>query len=175
MLAYLSVRVETGVGKGDTVSVFYDPMIAKLVVWGRDRSAALTKLVDSLTKFQVSLFNLAFRLIESFGYFYELAWLCQRGKEELNVQGKSSWFLQSSESFASFSDCWTAYKHRFSEDSCKPSCICGWRRWHPFHWSIPSGFTSINTSRQRPGTQRAQSDSIWCSLGSCSFWNQVYT
>lgn len=73
MLAYLSVRVETGVGKGDTVSVFYDPMIAKLVVWGRDRSAALTKLVDSLTKFQVSLFNLAFRLIESFGYFYELA------------------------------------------------------------------------------------------------------
>jgi 3-methylcrotonyl-CoA carboxylase alpha subunit len=52
----LSVRVETGVGKGDAVSVFYDPMIAKLVVWGRDRSSALTKLVDSLTKFQVSLF-----------------------------------------------------------------------------------------------------------------------
>jgi 3-methylcrotonyl-CoA carboxylase alpha subunit len=46
--------VETGVGKGDTVSVFYDPMIAKLVVWGRDRSSALTKLVDSLTKFQIA-------------------------------------------------------------------------------------------------------------------------
>ena len=48
-----SVRVETGVGKGDSVSVFYDPMIAKLVVWGRDRSAALTKLLDCLTRFQV--------------------------------------------------------------------------------------------------------------------------
>ncbi|KAG0608458.1 hypothetical protein M758_8G107400 [Ceratodon purpureus] len=49
-----TVRVETGVGKGDTVSVFYDPMIAKLVVWGRDRSSALTKLVDCLTKFQIA-------------------------------------------------------------------------------------------------------------------------
>lgn len=48
-----SVRVETGVGKGDNVSVFYDPMIAKLVVWGCDRSAALTKLLDCLTRFQV--------------------------------------------------------------------------------------------------------------------------
>lgn len=35
------------------VSVFYDPMIAKLVVWGLDRSAALTKLSDCLNKFQV--------------------------------------------------------------------------------------------------------------------------
>ncbi|XP_024402894.1 methylcrotonoyl-CoA carboxylase subunit alpha, mitochondrial [Physcomitrium patens] len=49
-----TVRVETGVGEGDNVSVFYDPMIAKLVVWGRDRSAALTKLIDSLTKFQIA-------------------------------------------------------------------------------------------------------------------------
>jgi len=49
-----TVRVETGVGKGDSVSVFYDPMIAKLVVWGRDRSAALTKLLDCLTRFQIA-------------------------------------------------------------------------------------------------------------------------
>ncbi|KAH9543983.1 hypothetical protein CY35_13G093800 [Sphagnum magellanicum] len=49
-----TVRVESGVGKGDAVSVFYDPMIAKLVVWGQDRSAALIKLHDCLTKFQIS-------------------------------------------------------------------------------------------------------------------------
>ncbi|RAL45146.1 hypothetical protein DM860_015552 [Cuscuta australis] len=49
-----SVRVETGVEEGDTVSMHYDPMIAKLVVWGENRSAALIKLKDSLSKFQVA-------------------------------------------------------------------------------------------------------------------------
>lgn len=49
----MSVRVETGVEEGDTVSMHYDPMIAKLVVWGENRAAALVKLKDSLSKFQV--------------------------------------------------------------------------------------------------------------------------
>ncbi|KAJ0791166.1 putative methylcrotonoyl-CoA carboxylase [Helianthus annuus] len=48
-----TVRVETGVEGGDTVSMHYDPMIAKLVVWGENRAAALVKLKDSLSKFQV--------------------------------------------------------------------------------------------------------------------------
>ncbi|KAG7246108.1 hypothetical protein CRUP_013429, partial [Coryphaenoides rupestris] len=37
-------RIETGVREGDEVSAHYDPMIAKLVVWGVDRSSALKKL-----------------------------------------------------------------------------------------------------------------------------------
>ncbi|XP_052730063.1 methylcrotonoyl-CoA carboxylase subunit alpha, mitochondrial isoform X2 [Vigna angularis] len=48
------VRVETGVKQGDTVSMHYDPMIAKLVVWGDNRASALVKLKDSLSKFQVA-------------------------------------------------------------------------------------------------------------------------
>ncbi|KAL8214964.1 hypothetical protein R6Q57_004413 [Mikania cordata] len=52
--ASASVRVETGVKEGDTVSMHYDPMIAKLVVWGENRAAALIKLKDSLLKFQVA-------------------------------------------------------------------------------------------------------------------------
>jgi len=35
------VRIDTGVRAGDEVSIYYDPMIAKLVVWDRDRTAAL--------------------------------------------------------------------------------------------------------------------------------------
>lgn len=41
-------RIETGVRQGDDVSPYYDPMIAKLVVWGSDRKSALNKLVAGL-------------------------------------------------------------------------------------------------------------------------------
>lgn len=49
----VAVRVETGVEQGDTVSMHYDPMIAKLVVWGGNRGEALVKLKDCLSNFQV--------------------------------------------------------------------------------------------------------------------------
>lgn len=39
---------------GDEVSVHYDPMIAKLVIWAADRQAALTKLRYSLHQYNVS-------------------------------------------------------------------------------------------------------------------------
>lgn len=38
---------------GDEVSAHYDPMIAKLVVWGEDRSAALNKLRYCLRQYNV--------------------------------------------------------------------------------------------------------------------------
>ncbi|KAL6041677.1 Methylcrotonoyl-CoA carboxylase subunit alpha, mitochondrial [Balamuthia mandrillaris] len=47
------VRVETGVKQGDEVSVYYDPMIAKLVVWDRDRNAALRRLKLALEDYQI--------------------------------------------------------------------------------------------------------------------------
>lgn len=50
---FLAVRVETGVEQGDTVSMHYDPMIAKLVVSGGNRGEALVKLKDCLSNFQV--------------------------------------------------------------------------------------------------------------------------
>ena len=43
-----NLRIETGVEQGDTISVFYDPMIAKLVVWGEDREAARERLLNAL-------------------------------------------------------------------------------------------------------------------------------
>lgn len=49
------VRIETGVRQGDDVSVHYDPMIAKLVVWSNDRSSALNKMRARLRQYQVSV------------------------------------------------------------------------------------------------------------------------
>jgi 3-methylcrotonyl-CoA carboxylase alpha subunit len=47
------VRIETGVRQGDEVSVHYDPMIAKLVVWGPDRQSALLKLQSCLSEYNI--------------------------------------------------------------------------------------------------------------------------
>lgn len=51
--ADLTTRIETGVRQGDEVSMHYDPMIAKLVVWAADRQAALTKLKYSLRQYNI--------------------------------------------------------------------------------------------------------------------------
>ena len=57
-----TLRVETGVRAGDTISPFYDPMIAKLVVHGADRASALEGLKEALraTEIAGSVTNIAF-------------------------------------------------------------------------------------------------------------------
>jgi len=47
------VRVDTGVRCGDTIGINYDPMIAKLIVHGPDRSTALARLAHALRQFQI--------------------------------------------------------------------------------------------------------------------------
>ncbi len=42
------VRVDTGVRQGDAITPYYDPMIAKLIVWGEDRPSALARLREAL-------------------------------------------------------------------------------------------------------------------------------
>ncbi|HTV88461.1 MAG TPA: acetyl/propionyl/methylcrotonyl-CoA carboxylase subunit alpha [Stellaceae bacterium] len=42
------IRVETGVRQGDTVTPYYDPMIAKIIAGGRDRETARTRLQRAL-------------------------------------------------------------------------------------------------------------------------------
>ncbi|MER9634428.1 acetyl/propionyl/methylcrotonyl-CoA carboxylase subunit alpha [Mesorhizobium sp. M0228] len=57
-----SMRIETGVRAGDAISPFYDPMIAKLVIHGKDRRAALTALGAALSQTEIagSTVNTAF-------------------------------------------------------------------------------------------------------------------
>ena len=43
-----NVRVDTGIRTGDIVSPFFDPMLAKVVSYGKDRSSALSKLKKAL-------------------------------------------------------------------------------------------------------------------------------
>lgn len=61
------VRVDSGVVQGDEVSVYYDPMIAKLIVWDENRERALNRLAAALSDYRISgvttnlrfLYNLA--------------------------------------------------------------------------------------------------------------------
>ncbi|HXR59149.1 MAG TPA: acetyl-CoA carboxylase biotin carboxylase subunit [Burkholderiales bacterium] len=46
-------RVDTGVREGDAITPYYDPMIAKLVVWGEDRAAALGRLRAALAETEI--------------------------------------------------------------------------------------------------------------------------
>ena len=47
------VRLDGGVVEGDTVTIFYDPMIAKLIVWDVDRPQALERLRDALAQCEI--------------------------------------------------------------------------------------------------------------------------
>ena len=61
------VRIDSGVIQGDEISVFYDPMITKLVVWDIDRGRALQRLTQALSEYNIAgvttnipfLYNLA--------------------------------------------------------------------------------------------------------------------
>jgi 3-methylcrotonyl-CoA carboxylase alpha subunit len=48
------VRVDSGVRDGDEVSVYYDPMIAKLIVWDENRDMALSRLRSALDEFHIA-------------------------------------------------------------------------------------------------------------------------
>ncbi|OTG67639.1 acetyl/propionyl/methylcrotonyl-CoA carboxylase subunit alpha [Acinetobacter silvestris] len=48
-----NVRVDSGIVQGDEISTYYDPMIAKLIVWGENREAALVQMHHALEHFHV--------------------------------------------------------------------------------------------------------------------------
>ncbi len=47
------VRVDDGVYEGGEVSMFYDPMIAKLITWGKTRDEAADKQIAALDAFEI--------------------------------------------------------------------------------------------------------------------------
>jgi 3-methylcrotonyl-CoA carboxylase alpha subunit len=49
-----NVRIDSGVVEDDTVTIFYDPMIAKLIVWDEDRPRALARLREVLAQCEIA-------------------------------------------------------------------------------------------------------------------------
>lgn len=47
------LRIDSGIRAGDAITVHYDPMIAKLIVWDHDRPAAVRRLKGALEKLAI--------------------------------------------------------------------------------------------------------------------------
>jgi propionyl-CoA carboxylase alpha chain len=47
------VRVDSGVAAGSSVSVFYDPMLAKIITWGEDREQARKRMVQAVNGYHI--------------------------------------------------------------------------------------------------------------------------
>ena len=48
-----TIRIETGYIEGDTITPFYDPMIAKVISFGEDRNCAIQKMLSALKECQI--------------------------------------------------------------------------------------------------------------------------
>jgi 3-methylcrotonyl-CoA carboxylase alpha subunit len=51
--AHSAVRIDSGVRQGDAITPHYDPMIAKLIVWGEDRAIALGRMRAALAAWEI--------------------------------------------------------------------------------------------------------------------------
>ncbi len=47
------IRIDTGVKEGSEISMYYDPMIAKVVAFGHDRDQAIKIMIDALNYFRI--------------------------------------------------------------------------------------------------------------------------
>jgi acetyl-CoA carboxylase biotin carboxylase subunit len=47
------VRVDTGLKEGDAISIFYDPLMAKVITWGSVRSDAIQGMIRALKEFGI--------------------------------------------------------------------------------------------------------------------------
>ncbi len=48
------IRVDDGFGTGSEISVYYDPLISKLIVWAQDRLSAIERMKRALSEYQIS-------------------------------------------------------------------------------------------------------------------------
>jgi acetyl/propionyl-CoA carboxylase alpha subunit len=59
------IRIDAGFSRGSLISLYYDPLIAKLTAWGKTRNEALGRLRGALGEFQIAGVTTNIPLIKS--------------------------------------------------------------------------------------------------------------
>ncbi len=160
------VRIDSGIRQGDTISPFYDPMIAKVIVHGPTRATALNKLTQTLAACRVggTVTNLQFLAALSrhagFAAGQVDTDLIARDLGSLTAQDPPSETVQSLAALA-------ALGFAGGEPDLDDPLL-GWRHWSPAHHRISLGFD--DTERDYTVTLegrnrfRVRSDTLACSL-----------
>jgi propionyl-CoA carboxylase alpha chain len=57
-----NIRIDTGVQEGSEISMYYDPMISKLITWGKDRKEAMDLIGKAMDEYVIRgvIHNLGF-------------------------------------------------------------------------------------------------------------------
>jgi acetyl-CoA carboxylase, biotin carboxylase subunit len=91
------VRVDTHVEEGYTIPPFYDSLIAKVIVWGENRTVALARARRSLTELELegipTTRGLALDILESEGFVsgrYTTAFLAEEGSGLESLGGRAA-------------------------------------------------------------------------------------
>jgi 3-methylcrotonyl-CoA carboxylase alpha subunit len=159
------VRVDSGVREGDTINPYYDPMIAKLIVWGETREIALARMGAALGQFEVVgvATNIGFlgRIVKSRAFATgDLdTGLIERNRAELfPTPGATRDEVLAFAAFAELSDVEaTARAHaRVSTDPHSPwHLVDGWRMneasHHAFVFAEGDQHTAVTVSGAAPG------------------------
>ncbi|MCH2234512.1 MAG: acetyl-CoA carboxylase biotin carboxylase subunit [Crocinitomicaceae bacterium] len=53
----IGIRVDDGYEEGGTIPLMYDPMISKLIVYGKDRNEAIEKSIEGLNNYEIAGFS----------------------------------------------------------------------------------------------------------------------
>jgi len=59
------IRVDSGIREGSTVSPFYDPILAKLIVWGENREIAVNKILSAINEYRIEGVKVPFNFLRN--------------------------------------------------------------------------------------------------------------
>ncbi len=48
------IREDSGIAQGDEISLYYDPMLSKLIAWGADREQAIRRMLRALKEYEIA-------------------------------------------------------------------------------------------------------------------------
>jgi len=148
-------RIDTGVRQGDDVSIYYDPMIAKLVVWDSDRNSALRRLSTALSQYRIG------GMTTNIDFLYKLS-LCKAFKAaELDTgfieQHRDELFRQDSAELAELLP--LAALYLLLEQQQQASARSSLSNDHHSPWHQSNGWRLNHSHRQQLLIHALQSDS----------------